>query len=348
MTRRPASDCRHLRSDGPAPAPGHDHAGHDHHHGHGHDHRHGHAHGGPGHAHVASTRGLRIALALTATLLVAEVVGGWMANSLALLADAGHMLTDTGALALSLFVAWFSRQPSAPEKTYGYLRAEILAALVNGATLLGVSALILWEAAQRLRAPEPVASGLMLGVAVVGLVVNVLAAWVLHGGAGQSLNHRGAYLHVIGDLLASVGTVAAALVVRATGWLAVDPVASVLTTLLVVRSAWRLVREAVDVLLEAAPRHISLDAVRAGLGAVPGVASVHDLHVWSVDSGLVAMSAHVVVPDLARHDAALRAMDAAMRALGIGHVTLQLERAAIAPCADAPCGGARERPAAAV
>ena len=328
MTARPVPDCTHVRPAAPADCAG------GHAHDHSHDHSHDHGHGGIGHAHGASTRGLRLALVLTAVLLVAEVVGGWIANSLALLADAGHMLTDAGALALSLFVAWFSRQPSAPEKTYGYLRAEILAALVNGATLLGVSGVILWEAVQRLRAPEPVASGLMLGVAAAGLVVNVVAAWVLHGGAGQSLNHRGAYLHVIGDLLASVGTVAAALVVRTTGWLAVDPVASMVTTLLVVRSAWRLVREAVDVLLEAAPRHISLDAVRAGLRSVPGVESVHDLHVWSVDSGLVAMSAHAVVPDLARHDAALGEMDAAMRALGIGHVTLQLERSAIAPCAE--------------
>jgi len=328
-----APDCTHVRPTRTAGCAG----GHAHGHAHPHDHDHDHDHGGLGHAHAhgASTRGLRIALVLTATLMVVEVVGGLLANSLALLADAGHMFTDVGALALSLFVAWFSRQPSAPEKTYGYLRAEILAALVNGATLLGVSGVILWEAVQRLRAPEPVASGLMLGVAIVGLAVNVIAAWVLHGGAQQSLNQRGAYLHVIGDLLASVGVVAAALLVRATGWLAIDPIASVVTTVLVVRSAWRLVREAVDVLLEATPRHISLDAVRAGLRAVPGVESVHDLHVWSVDSGLVAMSAHAVVPDLARHDAALREMDAAMRALGIGHVTLQLERAAIAPCTGA-------------
>lgn len=317
------AECRQARNASDPPA--HDHAHHGHtHHGHGPN---------AGHAHGASTRGLRIALALTAALLVVEVVGGWMANSLALIADAGHMLTDAGALALSLFVAWFSRQPSAPEKTYGYLRWEILAALINGATLLGLSGVVLWEAAARLRAPEPVASGLMLGVAVAGLAVNVASALVLHGGAHHSLNHRGAYLHVLGDLLASVGTVAAALVVRATGWLAADPVASILTTVLIVRSAWRLVREAVDVLLEAAPKHISLDAVRGALGGVPGVESVHDLHVWSVDSGLVAMSAHAVVPDMARHDAALREMDAAMRALGIGHVTLQLERAAIAPCA---------------
>lgn len=311
----------------------HAHGGHAHDHdvhGHAHDHAHG-AHG-HAHGHGASTRALRIALALTAVLLVAEVVGGLAANSLALLADAGHMLTDAGALALSLFVAWFSRQPSAPEKTYGYLRAEILAALVNGATLLGISGVILWEAVQRLRHPEPVASGLMLGVAAAGLVVNVLSAWVLHGSADASLNHRGAYLHVLGDLLASVGTVAAALVVRATGWLAVDPVASAVTTLLVVRSAWRLVREAVDVLLEAAPRHVSLDAVRGALRGVPGVASVHDLHVWTVSSGVVALSAHAVVPDLARHDPALRAMDAAVRRLGVNHITIQLERADLAEC----------------
>jgi cobalt-zinc-cadmium efflux system protein len=339
------SDCTHVR---PAQAIGcvgghghphaHDGQGHGHAHDQAHAHDHDHAHGGLGHAHAhgASTRALRIALVLTATLLVVEVVGGWLANSLALLADAGHMLTDAGALALSLFVAWFSRQPSAPEKTYGYLRAEILAALVNGATLLGVSGVIIWEAVARLRTPEPVASGLMLGVATAGLVVNVISAWVLHGGAQHSLNHRGAYLHVVGDLLASVGTVTAALVVRYTGWLTIDPLASVVTTLVVVRSAWRLVREAVDVLLEAAPRHISLDAVRAGLRNVPGVDSVHDLHVWSVASGLVAMSAHAVVPDLARHDGALREMDAAMRALGIHHVTLQLERSAIDPCTPRP------------
>lgn len=309
----------------------------DHAHRGGHTHDHTHDHGAPGHAHGhgASTRALRIALALTATLLVAEVVGGLAANSLALLADAGHMFTDAGALGLSLFVVWFSRQPSAPAKTYGYLRAEILAALVNGATLLGISGVILWEAVQRLRHPEPVASGLMLGVATVGLVVNVLAARVLHGSSGHSLNHRGAYLHVLGDLLASVGTVVAALVVRGTGWLAVDPIASAVTTLLVVRSAWHLVREAVDVLLEAAPRHVSLDAVRAGLRAVQGVASVHDLHVWTVSSGVVALSAHVVVPDLTRHDDALCAMDAAVRHLGINHVTIQIERADLPPCAPA-------------
>jgi cobalt-zinc-cadmium efflux system protein len=331
-------DCSHVRAHVRGTRPGvaptgcghaHDAPGHAgaHDHDHAHDHAHGHAHG-----HGASTRALRLALVLTSVLMVGEVVGGLLSNSLALLADAGHMFTDVGALALSLFVAWFSRQPATAEKTYGYLRWEILAALINGATLLGVSALILWEALARLRAPEPVAGGLMLGIAVLGLLVNLVCAWILHGGSEHSLNHRGAYLHVLGDLLASVGTVGAALAIRATGWLPIDPIASMVTTLLVVRSAWRLVREAVDVLLEAVPRHISLARVRERLEAVPGVESVHDLHVWSVGSGLVAMSAHAVVPDLALHEPALAGIDGAMRELGIGHVTVQLERRPIAAC----------------
>ena len=299
----------------------------------------GHAHGhGPGaacdHGHAAPVRALRWAIALTGTLLVAEVVGGFLSNSLALLADAGHMLTDVGALGLSLFVAWFSRQPSTSQKTYGYLRWEILAALINGATLLAISALILWEAIERFRAPEALESGTMLAVALLGLLVNVVCARLLHGSASHSLNVRGAYLHVLGDLLASVGTVAAALVVRQTGWLLADPIASVVTTLLIVRGAWRLVREAVDVLLESVPSHISLDAVRQRLAAVRGVESVHDLHVWSVTSGLVAMSAHAVVPDVARQQQALEDIHHAMRAMGIGHVTVQLEQTTIAPCEE--------------
>lgn len=332
MTTGPTSDRADARCAQLRPVERRPHA-HDHTHDHDHDHTHAH---GPGHTHRhgegASTRALKIALALTATLLVAEAVGGWLANSLALLADAGHMLTDVAALGLSLFVAWFTRQPSTPHKTYGYLRWEILAAFINGATLLGISGIILWEAVARLHAPEPVAGGAMLIVAVLGLVVNLIAAWILHGSAGESLNHRGAYLHVLGDLLASVGTVIAAVIIRTTGWLPIDPIASIVTTLLVVRSAWNLVRESVDVLLEAAPAHLVPETVRERLVAVPGVASVHDLHIWSVSSGLVAMSAHAVVPDLALHDTTLRAIDGAMRDMGIGHVTIQLERTAITPC----------------
>jgi cobalt-zinc-cadmium efflux system protein len=265
---------------------------------------------------------------------VAEVVGGVISNSLALLADAGHMFTDVGALALSLFVAWFSRQPAAPEKTYGYLRFEILAALLNGAVLLLVSGLIVWEAFGRLQTPEPLRGNVMLFVAIGGLLVNAGSAAILHPVHGHSLNARGAYLHVLGDLLGSVGTVAAALIIRWTGWLAADPIASIVVTLLVVRSAWRLVREAVNVLLEATPAHISLGRVREGLQGIAGIESVHDLHVWTVTSGMVAMSAHAVVREPAENQQVLESAIAAMKRLGISHVTLQVERDSIC---EQPC-----------
>jgi cobalt-zinc-cadmium efflux system protein len=291
--------------------------------GHGHDHRHGHAHDqGDGDAH---TRRLTIALALTATFLIAEVVGAFVSNSLALLADAGHMLTDVGALGLSLFVVWISRRPATPEKTFGYWRWEILAAFLNGAALLLASAGIVWEAVQRLRAPEPVAGGTMLAVAVGGLLVNIAAAWVLHPSSERSLNLRGAYLHVLADLLGSVATVAAALAIGTTGWLLADPIASILVTLLIIRGAWRLVRESVDVLLESTPAHVSLGSVRAQLEAIPGIESVHDLHVWAVTSGVVAMSVHGIVRDPARHQHVLEHVHDAMRLFGIQHVTVQLE-----------------------
>jgi cobalt-zinc-cadmium efflux system protein len=301
----------------------HDHS-HDHDHGHGHGHRHTGGEGGG-----VGTRGLRVALALSAAFLVAEVVGGLLANSLALLADAGHLLTDVAALGLSLFVAWFSRQPETPEKTYGYLRWEILAALLNGGTLLAVSVWIISEAVLRLRHPQPVESGVMLGVAVASVAVNVMSAWVLHGGSHANLNFRAAYVHVLGDLLGSVGTVAAAVVVRYTGWLGADPVASLIMTALIMRGAWRLVRESVDILLEATPAHISADAVRAQLAAIPGIESVHDLHVWTVTSGMIAMSAHVIVREPGRHQHVLEHVHDAMRLFGIDHVTIQLEREAM-------------------
>ena len=276
-------------------------------------------------ATAAQTRGLRLALIITAAFFFAEVVGGFVSNSLALLADAGHMLTDVGALALSLFVAWFSRQPGRPEKTYGYLRWEILAALMNGAALLLISVWIGIEAVMRFRNPEALSSGLMLGVAVAGLGVNAAAAWILHPTIGTSLNVRAAYLHVLGDLLASVGTVGAALLIRYTGWLAADPAASLLTTALIVRGAWRLVSESVDVLLEASPRHITLSDVRSRLEAIPHVESVHDLHVWTVTSGMVAMSAHAIVREATHHQTVLEQAHDSMQELGIHHVTVQLE-----------------------
>jgi cobalt-zinc-cadmium efflux system protein len=274
---------------------------------------------------VASTRALGWSLGLTLVILVAEGLGGWLSNSLALLADAGHVLTDAGALGLSLFVVWLSRQPGSPAKTYGYLRWEIVAAAVNGATLLFISVWIVYEAVTRFRHPEPVAGGLMLGVAVLGFVVNGVAVWLLHGVRDGSLNVRGAYLHVLGDMLASGGTVVAALLIHSTGWLAADPMVSLLTTALIIIGAWQLLRESVDVLLESAPPHIALDSVRARLEAITHVESIHDLHVWTVTSGMVAMSVHAIVRECENHQGVLERAHDVLQEMGIQHVTVQLE-----------------------
>ncbi len=298
----------------------------------GHDHAHDHGHGhGPGHIHgplenSGHARRLRVALAITLLVLIAELVGGFAANSLTLLADAGHMLTDVAALGLTLFVTWFSRRPETPKRTYGYLRLEIFAAFLNGGALLVISALIVWEAVTRIRQPEPVAGGLMLIIALVGLVANMLSARTLHPASESSLNLRGAYLHILGDLLGSVGTVAAALIIRITEWRLADPIASIIVSLLILRSAWALVRESIDVMLESTPSHISLGAVRAQLEAIPGIEAVHDLHVWTVTSGVIAMSTHAIVREPERHQHVLEHVLDAMRLFGIQHVTVQIEQ----------------------
>lgn len=293
-------------------------------------HDHSHPHHGHSHGHSyddgqAPVRSLRLALVLTGTLLVAEVAGAFVSNSIALLADAGHMLTDVAALALSLFVAWFMRQPSSPQKSYGYLRWEILAAFLNGAALILISVYIIVESVLRLREPQPVEGGVMLVIALAGLAINIIAARILHAGSQSNLNVRGAYLHVLGDLLASVGVVTAAAMIHFTGWLEADPIASLLTTILILRGAWKLVRESVDILLEGAPAHIDLGAVRAQMEAIPGIESVHDLHVWSVNPRMIAMSAHAVVRDPAGHQHVLEHVHDAMAVFGISHVTVQLE-----------------------
>ncbi|MBI4409377.1 MAG: cation transporter [Gemmatimonadetes bacterium] len=298
------------------------------------DARDGHRHGPGGHAHdhrrAAGKRGLQIVLGLTATFMVAEFVGGWLANSLALMADAAHMLTDVAAITLSLFALWFAQRPAPPEKTYGYLRWEILAALVNGATLIVLSIVIFYQAYQRLRLPAQVESGLMLAVAVAGLLVNLFAAWLLHRSAGPSLNVRGAYLHVLGDLLGSVGAIAAALAIASFGWLAADPIISIFVGVLILISSWKLLRESVDVLLEAVPGHIDLRDVRQAIDEIPGVGEVHDLHVWTVTSGFLAMSGHAVVQDPTHNQRILEEIHQRMRErFGIRHVTVQLEREAM-------------------
>jgi len=275
---------------------------------------------------VETRRRLTLALAITAAVMVVEFVGGWLAGSLALLADAAHMLADVAALALALVAAWIARRPATPERSFGFLRLEILAALVNGAVLFAIALGIGVEAWRRVHAPEAVNGVLLLGVAAIGFAANVGAAVVLHGGHQHSLNQRGAYLHVLGDLLGSVGALIAGAIVIATGWTLADPLISVLIGLLVLASAWRLVKESLDVLLEATPRHIALSDVHERIVSVPGVESVHDLHLWTVTSGVVAMSGHLVVKNPSDNQPILEAVQNRMRAMGIHHVTVQVER----------------------
>lgn len=312
---------------------GHDHGqgeGHDHAHDHAHGHAFGHVHGGAGDAHgtrspAAESRTLRWVLTITAAFMVAEVVGGLVSGSLALLADAGHMLTDVAALALSLIALRWARRPATPERTYGSVRMEILAALANGATLLLIVAWVVWEAIARLRDPGVVDAPIMIGVAVIGLAVNAVGLRLLHGHHHGSLNARGAYLHVLGDLLGSVGAVVAGLVVMATGWHAADPIASIVIALLILVSAARLVREATDVLLEAVPRHVDAQELLVELREIEGLDDVHDLHIWTLTSGFVALTGHGVLDDPTRHAEILEAVRALSASRGITHVTFQLE-----------------------
>ena len=280
------------------------------------------------------SRRLFAVLLLTAAFMVVEAVGGWLSGSLALLADAGHMLTDVGAIGLSLVTSVIGARPADERKTYGYRRWEILAALVNGAALFGIAAWIVVEAIQRIGSPPPVRAGLLLAVASAGLLVNVVALSILHGGHHHNLNTRGAYLHILGDLLGSAAAIAAGLIILLTGWTLADPILSIGVALLILVGAWRLVRESTDVLLESVPRGVSMAEVQSRMLAVPGVSAVHDLHVWTVTSGLVAMSGHAVVPDLAGHPAALEGIRAQLAELGIGHVTIQLE---VEAGCEAPC-----------
>jgi cobalt-zinc-cadmium efflux system protein len=255
-----------------------------------------------------------------------EFAGGILANSLALLADAAHMLTDVAAVALALLALRFASRPATARKTYGYYRFEILAALINGVVLMILCFFILREAWFRFRDPVEVGGAVMLGVALAGLTVNLIMAYLLHRSAGKSLNLRGAYLHVLGDLLASVGTITAAVVVLATGWYPADPVISVVVALLILFSSYKLVKESVDVLLEAVPSHLDLQEIRRAMEAVPGVELVHDLHVWTVTSGFFAMSGHAIVADLERSQEILGRIHQAMHeGFGIRHVTVQIE-----------------------
>jgi cobalt-zinc-cadmium efflux system protein len=307
----------------------HSHAGHSH--GHSHSHGHAHSHGGGSRSRLLWTLGLIV------LYMVAEAVGGWLTHSLALLADAGHMLSDAAALGLSVFAMSMARRPRTSKQTYGYHRLEILAALANGATLVAISLLVILEAVARFGRPEHVDARGMIGIAAGGLVVNLLSLWILHAGKDENLNMRGAWLHVATDALGTVQAIVAGALILGFGWQWADPVASVLISLLVVYSAWSLLKEATGVLMESAPAHIDVDEVHGALADLPGVLEVHDLHVWTITSGMESISAHVVVEDRRFDCEVLGVIRATLHErFGIHHITVQMETAAFvehpAPC----------------
>ena len=279
-------------------------------------------------------RALKITFALTFVYFCVEVVGGVLTNSLALLADAGHMLTDVGGLGLALFAAWMSAKPATPTKTYGYYRVEILAALINAVVLFLIAFYILFEAYRRFQEPPEVASLPMLAVAVVGLGVNLVGIWLLRQGSQESLNVQGAFLEVVSDALGSVGVIVAGVIMLTTGWYYADPLFSVLIGMFILPRTWRLLTQAVNVLLEGAPAHINVAAVKEAMLQVDGVAAVHDLHVWTITSGIDALSAHVVLADDADPQDASRVLEALATRLreefGIEHTTIQIEHVSLA------------------
>lgn len=299
---------------------------------HAHDHDHDGGAGGAGHYRELGRKRLIFVFLLTFAFMVIELVGGWLANSLALMADAGHMLSDVAAIGLTMFALWFSGRPATPAKTYGYLRIEILAALANGVALVVIALAIIWQAYQRFRAPQPVDAGLMLGVALAGITVNLIAAVLLHGASGHNLNIRGAYLHVLGDLASSVGVITGAIIIVTTGWSIADPIISCLVAVIILIGSSRLLRESVDVLLEAVPGHIDLEALHGAIAEVPGVEAVHDLHVWTLTSGYFAMSGHALIRDPKDHQRVLEEIHARMHdQFGISHVTVQVEHRTVYP-----------------
>lgn len=319
--------------------------GHEHAPGHGHEHA-GHEHAGPehaGHSHGLGShrvsvgpsrdgeaRKLALTLLISLAAVIAEGVGGYLSHSLALLSDAAHLLADVGAIALSLFAVKVAARPADQRRTFGWYRLEILAALFNGAALIAIAVFIVLEAVQRLRDPQPVHVGIVIPLAIVGIVLNGVGLWLTHGGEGASMNLRSTFLHLAGDLLNSVGVLVAAAIIHYTGWLRADPLISFLIAGTIVWSAVRLCREAVDVLLEAFPAHLDFSSVEETLAKVPGVTAVHDLHVCTITSGLVSLSCHMVVtcdgPGCRSHDEILTEARGVLKdRYAIEHTTIQFE-----------------------
>ena len=292
---------------------------------------HGHGHGPSGVTATGHQRKrLVLVVGITGAVFVAEVIGGLLSGSLALLADAGHMLTDSTGLVIALVASALAARPATSTRTFGLQRAEVLAALVNGLLLVGIAVWVLVRAIQRWNEPVEISSGLMLAVAVVGVCANLTGLLILRGGKDQSLNLRGAYLEVLGDLLGSIAVIIAAIVITLTGFTRADSIASIAIFVMIIPRAWSLLRDVVDVLLEATPAGVDLDQVRAHINETPGVVDVHDLHAWTITSGAPVLSAHVVVDEACIRDGRSgEVLDALAECLGghfdVEHCTFQLE-----------------------
>ena len=303
---------------------------------------HSHAHGDVndgGHAH-GSHRTLLLALCLTTIFAIVEAVAGWWSNSLALIGDAGHMITDSMALGLGALAAWMSRKPASPHHSYGLLRAETLGALLNVLFMIGVITYIGVEAFERLSNPEPVNGPVVVGVGIIGLLINIGAAWILHGGE-QNLNVKGAMLHVMGDLLGSVAAVVAGAVIWVTGWYPIDPILSAFIGLLILVSSLRLLRAVMSVLMEGVPPDVDMREVGECIAEIRGVQHVHDLHIWMLDSNTYALSAHVVISSIEDWEQKRTQMEALLaKRFSITHVTLQPETESQfnQACEDGSCG----------
>ena len=307
-----------------------------------HEHAHGHDHGhGIGGKREGNTSALRWAFGITTVILVAEAVGGWLTNSLALLSDAGHMLSDAASLGLSLLAIHFAQKPASASKSYGYRRLEILAALANGVALFVIAVAISWEAAHRLFAPPPVASLPMMGIAGIGLAANLASAWVLlhQGDVKDNLNLRSAYLHVLGDALGSVGALLAGALMYFYDWYIADPIVSVAVALLILRGAWGVVSQSLHILMEGTPAGSNIEAMIASLETIPGVCNVHDVHVWTVTSGYDVFSCHLVVSKGTNITKVVAAgAELLERQFGIRHTTIQVLEDD-ADCRDLNCRG---------
>ncbi|GAB6992355.1 cation diffusion facilitator family transporter [Paenibacillus pini] len=308
----------------------HNHAKHIHSHSH-----HDHAHDHHGHHHVdpnGNKKGLVIALFITVGIMVLEFFGGLATNSLALLSDSGHMLSDSSSLLLSVAAVWFATRPASPNKTYGFYRFEILAALLNGVTLFIVAGFIIWEAIGRFSQPPTVASGPMMLIASIGLLANVLSAWSLmrKGDVKNNINLRSAYLHILGDALGSVGAIVAGLIMMIFGWYIADPIISILVSLLILKGAWGVIQHATHILMEGTPVTVNSSEVKEALASIDGVIDVHDLHIWTITSGLDSLSCHLLIEDNQDNQAILQqAIQFISNQFQIQHTTIQIETRAI-------------------